>query len=89
VRARLVSACVPRAQVVSGWDLAREKPKPAVRAAPAGSVYWFEEMEGPVDGLRRLALEGLWASGAEDGSRRAEGFNAVLVAAWPPRDRAN
>jgi CRISPR-associated protein Cmr3 len=89
VRARLVSACVPRAQVVSGWDLAREKPKPAVRAAPAGSVYWFDEMEGPVDGLRRLALDGLWGTDTEDTSRRAEGFNAVLVAAWPPRDRAD
>jgi CRISPR-associated protein Cmr3 len=86
VRARLVSASVPRAPVVSGWDLARERPKPAVRAVPVGSVYWFEGMEGTVDGLRRLVREGLWGQGAIDAARRAEGFNAVLVAAWPRRN---
>jgi len=86
VRAELVSACVPRAQVVSGWDLARQRPKSAVQAAPVGSVYWFEAMEGSVDGLRRLAREGLWEPDGFDGARRAEGFNAVLVAAWPQGD---
>lgn len=89
VRARLVSACARRAQVVSGWDLAQDEPKPAVRAAPAGSVYWFDDLEGPVDGLRRLALEGLWEADAEGASRRAEGFNGAVVAAWPPRARAD
>jgi CRISPR-associated protein Cmr3 len=86
VRARLVSACVPRAQVVSGWDLAREQPKPAMRAVSVGSVYWFDAMEGSVDGLRRLAQEGLWGPDRTDAARRAEGFNAVLVAAWPRRE---
>jgi CRISPR-associated protein Cmr3 len=43
VSARLVSAAVPRAQVVSGWDIAKWSkgeggPKPALRAAPTGSV---------------------------------------------------
>jgi CRISPR-associated protein Cmr3 len=87
IRARLVSACVPRARAVSGWDLAREQPKPAVRAVPVGSVYWFDAMEGSVDGLRRLAQEGLWGPAWTDAARRAEGFNAVLVAAWPRRDK--
>lgn len=86
VRARLMSACVPRAQVVSGWDLARQAPKPAARATPVGSVYWFDLMEGSVDGLRRLAQEGLWDPNRIDAARRAEGFNTVLVAAWPSRD---
>ncbi|PZP50211.1 MAG: hypothetical protein DI596_15235, partial [Azospira oryzae] len=34
----IVAAAVPRAEVVSGWDLANWQPKPALRAAPAGSV---------------------------------------------------
>lgn len=86
ISARLVSACVPRAQVVSGWDLARQQPKPAVRAAPVGAVYWFDSMEGRIDGLRRLAREGLWEANRMDPSRYAEGFNAVFVAAWPQRE---
>jgi len=34
-------ASVSRAGVVSGWDIARHKPKPARRMTAAGSVYWF------------------------------------------------
>jgi CRISPR-associated protein Cmr3 len=41
VRARLVAAAVARAEIVSGFDIARVRPKPASRAAPAGSVYWL------------------------------------------------
>jgi CRISPR-associated protein Cmr3 len=83
--ARLVAAAVPRAQVVSGWDIARWRPKPAERAAPSGSVYWFEGLEGGAGGLRRLAGEGWWAARpAADGAasqRQAEGFNRLFVAA--------
>lgn len=86
--ARLVAAAVPRAEVVSGWDLARWKPKPAQRVAPTGSVYWFEDLHDPNDILGKLAVQGLWpllADNAIDPSRKAEGFNNVLVAAWPRR----
>jgi len=72
-------------QVISGWNLATGKPKPAESFVPAGSVYWFDQVEGDASSLARLADEGLWAW-AEDGAggqRRAEGFNNALVAAWP------
>ncbi|HXG33140.1 MAG TPA: type III-B CRISPR module-associated protein Cmr3 [Bryobacteraceae bacterium] len=82
VRARLVSACVARAEVVSGWDLARQQPKPAWRAAPAGSVYWFDELEADEDALRRLVAEGLWSANWLDRQRRAEGFNRIWLAQW-------
>jgi CRISPR-associated protein Cmr3 len=85
--ATLVSAAVPRAQVVSGWDLADRKPKPALRAAPAGSVYWFKAPD--TDGsslireLRRLVSEGLGCiSQYPDKTRIVEGFNNVMVANW-------
>jgi CRISPR-associated protein Cmr3 len=77
--ARLVAAAVPRAEVISGWDIARWKPKPAMRAARTGSVYWFEGLTGGADALRRLADDGLPMT---DTTRRAEGFNRVHVAAW-------
>ncbi len=77
--ARLVAAVVSRAEVISGWDLAARAPKAAERAAPSGSVYWFESFEGDVESLRRLARDGL---PAPDAARRAEGFNGCLIGNW-------
>ena len=82
VRARLVAAVVPRAQVISGWDLASRRPKPAQKVAPAGSVYWLDELEATPQALRRLVEEGLWSEQELDSQRRAEGFNRIWLAAW-------
>lgn len=83
VRGRVVCAAVPRAETVSGWDLARRQPKPAQRVAPAGSVYWLELDDGvSPDALRKLVEAGLWGEPCEDVSRRAEGFNRITLAAY-------
>jgi CRISPR-associated protein Cmr3 len=82
VQARVVCAAVPRFDTVSGWDLARWQPKPAERAAPAGSVYWLDELDATPDALRKLAAAGLWRNPCEDASRRAEGFNRLTIAAY-------
>ena len=82
VRGRLVSAAVPRAQTVSGWDLAGWRPKPAQRAAPAGSVYWLDELEATAETLGKLAEEGLWSAPGDHPQRRAEGFNRFSFAIW-------
>ena len=82
--ARLVAAAVHRADTVSGWDLARWQPKSAQRIAPVGSVYWFDDFQGKAEALGKLAAEGFWAmDDYPDPSRRAEGFNNALIAAWP------
>ncbi|MDS4025588.1 MAG: type III-B CRISPR module-associated protein Cmr3 [Candidatus Contendobacter sp.] len=82
--ARLVAAAVNRADTISGWDLAQRQPKPAQRVAPVGSVYWFDDFQGKAEALGKLAAEGFWAIGDySDPSRRAEGFNNLLIAAWP------
>jgi len=84
LRANLVAAAVQRHEVVSGWDLALQRPKEALRAVPPGSVYWFEGLQGGVDPLRDIMETGLWDAEESFGAqRRAEGFNSVLVAAWP------
>jgi len=84
VCARLVAAAVKRHEVVSGWDLALHRPKDALRAVPAGSVYWFESLEGGLEGLRSTIESGLWdAENPARIPRQAEGFNGVMVAAWP------
>lgn len=79
---RLVSAAVPRAETISGWDLANKKPKPAQRVAPTGSVYWLEELESTPDALCKLAESGLWGKPCEDDARRAEGFNRFTFATY-------
>ncbi len=90
LEARLATAVVPRARVVSGWDLARGKPKVAQRVVPAGAVYAFDDARGPLrDGLSELLREGFWPLLPESGiwaQRRAEGFNNLLVANWPRTD---
>jgi CRISPR-associated protein Cmr3 len=79
--ARLVCAAVPRREIVSGWDLLAWKPKDAQRAAPAGSVYWFENLHGPPEKLAAWLAGGLWGDNI-DHQRRAEGYNLATLAAW-------
>jgi CRISPR-associated protein Cmr3 len=83
VRARVVAAAVPRADVVSGWDLARRRPKPAERVAAIGSVYWLEDLVASPESLDKLAENGLWPAGEDNASRRVEGFNRFAFAASP------
>ena len=85
--ARLACAAIGRREVVSGWDLHGWKPKPAQAAAPAGSVYWFDEFEGDVGKLAAWAQGGLWpenldAMNTTQKMRRAEGYNLALLGAW-------
>lgn len=89
VRGRLAAAAVPRAGVVSGWNLAAEKPKPAQRAVPAGAVYWLDQLEATPEALRDLAARGLGGEPCGDPQqrqaeqqRRAEGFNRIWIAPW-------
>ena len=85
--ARLACAAIGRHEVVSGWDLAQWRPKTAQRAAPAGSVYWFDGFEGDAGKLaswvaRGLCIENENTTPAQQ-QRRAEGFNTALLCAWP------
>lgn len=90
-KAQLVSAAVPRAEVISGWDMApppgkngwrppNGAPKPAQRVAPTGSVYWLDGFTGTADDLRNISEHGLWPTGADNAARRAEGFNRCAIA---------
>lgn len=88
IRAKLVSAAVPRAETLSGWDLANWQPKPAQRVAPTGSVYWLDELEATPDALGKLVENGLWSEPCEDAARKAEGFNRCAIAVWPKENKA-
>jgi CRISPR-associated protein Cmr3 len=82
VTGNLVCAAVPRAEVISGWDLAMWQPKPAQRAVSTGAVYWIEDLQATPDALRKLAEAGLWGDGADNPQRRAEGFNRFTYAVY-------
>jgi CRISPR-associated protein Cmr3 len=82
VRARLAAAAVPRAEVISGFDIANSMPKPALRAAPAGSIFWLEDLDATPDALLKLVETGLWCSELHSDARRAEGFNRMTLAVY-------
>jgi CRISPR-associated protein Cmr3 len=82
--AHLVTVSASRAETISGWDLAENCPKPALKAVSTGSVYWFDHFEGDVKVLRKLVEHGLSLINAyPDNKRCAEGFNNIFIAAWP------
>lgn len=81
--AHLVTAAINRAETISGWDIAENKPKPAVKTVSTSSVYWFDRFEGDVGALEKLVEQGLFALDQyPDRKRRPEGFNNILVGNW-------
>ncbi len=97
LQARLAAAVVPKPQVVSGWDLAAHRPKPAQRAVPAGAVYCFDEVNGDparyLEQVWELAQAELVQRQGPDvwdsvwKQRKAEGFNNFLLGRWPSEDK--
>lgn len=51
IKAKLITAAVNKPEYVSGWDIANQKPKQLKKVVPAGSVYYFELLEGSIDEL--------------------------------------
>ncbi len=78
---RLRAAFVSRADHVSGWDVARNRPKPADRLVPRGSVYFFERRDGV--SFTRDDAAALWS--AAQGQRTDEGFGRFVPGVWEPR----
>lgn len=76
-RVRLKATAVDRWQPVSGWDLQHYKPKAMRKATPAGSVYWFELLEGACD------IEGAWLMALSDDLQdQRDGFGIAAIHPW-------
>lgn len=75
VRLGLVAAAVGRPVPISGWDFVTDAPKATRMLAPAGSVYFFEVLDGkPAD---------LWMRPISDGDQeRRDGFGLVICGGW-------
>jgi CRISPR-associated protein Cmr3 len=82
VRLRLVAACVERWKPISGWSLEQGRigPKALHRLVPAGSVYFFEVLQGSDTG--QLAQQG-WLSPVSDSEcARRDGFGLAVWGIW-------
>lgn len=80
----LVSACVGRPEVVSGWDLAKQQARPTRRCAAAGSVYFLKLGGTPAE--RRAWVEASWLAPCSDDEHDCfDGYGSVLFGAWDGR----
>ena len=78
VTVKLISAVTERWQPVSGWNYSGQKgPKPMRRAVPAGSVYFFEIIDG------KLNPADIWLKSICCNKQDInDGFGLVLVGKW-------
>jgi len=81
LRVTVAAACVPRPEVVSGWDLATGRPKPTRRLAPAGSVY-FVKLAGEREHIARWCDETWFACVSDDEQGRCDGFGLAALGTW-------
>lgn len=94
VSATLCAAAVPRAQIISGWDLnadngvdergkprLRGKPKPTRRLAPAGAVYFVTWEPGA---NVQAWLDATWMRNVSDADQdQRDGFGLAALGVWP------
>lgn len=78
VTVTLESATIGRPQVISGWDLLRNQPKPSTRFAPAGSTY-FVRFGGDVANIPQW-LASVWMQNiSDDPQARRDGYGLAVV----------
>lgn len=78
IQVELITAAIPRYQMIGGWDVAHNRPKPTRRAIPAGSVYYFKSKASPEDILKAFH----WNNLADDPNEAQIGFGLGLVGCW-------
>jgi len=45
IKLRLIGCSIGKFNLIGGWNIVKEEPKPMHKAAPAGSVYYFEILD--------------------------------------------
>jgi CRISPR-associated protein Cmr3 len=75
----LRAAIVPRPIALSTWDMVQRAPRKTRLLVPAGSVYFFEKLEGS---FTEDETHDLWL--ARLGDKHDEGLGLVLPGAWDP-----
>jgi CRISPR-associated protein Cmr3 len=82
VQPHLCGAVVGRPQVVSGWDLEKNRARPSRRLAPAGSVF-FLRLEGSRKAIEEW-VDNHWMQCISDNEQdRRDGFGLAVLGVWP------
>jgi len=82
VRATVRAASVPTPQIVSGWDMETNRPKPTRRMAASGSVY-FVELKCDDDAALRAWIDNTWLHSISDTPEdRRDGFGLATLGVW-------
>ena len=83
VRVRLVAVALGKPVGIGGFDLVKQFPKPVHRFAPAGSVYFFELLEGDADAVIQTFHEKSVSEDSETFPETArQGFGHSVIGAW-------
>ena len=84
--ATVEAIAVKRAQVISGWDFVKRKPKPSRRICPAGTVLFLKLSDGDIENwitntwLRCISDDSTDA--ADKAQDRKDGFGLAALGAW-------
>jgi CRISPR-associated protein Cmr3 len=70
VKVKLLSCAVGKPQYMGGWDIKENRAKPMFKAVPAGSVYYFEVIDGDVKDLHLKSISDYY---------RKEGYGIAVV----------
>ena len=83
VRVKLVAVALGKPIAIGGVDLVRQHPKPVHRFVPAGSVYFFELLEGDADAaIRAFHAKSVSESVETFPETARQGFGHSLIGAW-------
>ncbi len=83
VRVKLVAVALGKPIGIGGFDLVRQHPKPVHRFVPAGSVYFFELLEGDEEAVAEAFHEKSVSENSETFPETArQGFGHSLIGAW-------
>ncbi len=86
LKVTIEAMAVNRAQVISGWDFVKRKPKPTRRMCPAGTVLFLKLSEGDIENW----IENTWFHCVSDDSveatdraqDRKDGFGLAALGIW-------
>ncbi len=81
VQLELKAIALQRPQVVSGWDLALNRPKPSRRLAAAGTVL-FLSLQGEEAAIRQWVRDTWMHCISDRGEDRTDGFGLAVLGTW-------
>lgn len=82
ITATVRAACVPAPQIVSGWDMAGNRPKPTRRMAASGSVYFVELYGGDRSEIHAWITRSWLQCVSDEDTDRRDGFGLATIGVW-------